>query len=142
MNVWIKWIYVFAAPVREVDIRWVENKITCMSEGIYPEPELTWTTSPLSHLSPPDRPTVQQTEQQLYSISSSLTLSDGSIDSYSCVVSAGNSSRKVTIFKPSKCLHHRLGPTDMRGNISLSLSLSLPKCRLFLHVHTVNTLFN
>ncbi|KAI3354910.1 hypothetical protein L3Q82_004708 [Scortum barcoo] len=62
------------ALVGEVDIQQVGNRITCSSEGIYPEPELTWSTSPPSNVTFNNTATVQQTEQQLYNISSSLTV--------------------------------------------------------------------
>ncbi|XP_037828994.1 uncharacterized protein LOC108228352 isoform X7 [Kryptolebias marmoratus] len=75
------------APVSEVSISQEGNRITCSSEGIYPEPELTWSTSPPSNMELQDRTRVQQTEEQLYSISSSLMVSDRDPDlSYSCTV--------------------------------------------------------
>uniref|UniRef100_A0A8C5DNZ3 Ig-like domain-containing protein n=1 Tax=Gouania willdenowi TaxID=441366 RepID=A0A8C5DNZ3_GOUWI len=58
------------APVQRVDMVRAGNSITCSSEGVYPEPELTWSSSPQSSS------TVQQTEEKLYNISSSLKLSD------------------------------------------------------------------
>ncbi|XP_061594909.1 NLR family CARD domain-containing protein 3-like isoform X2 [Cololabis saira] len=94
------------APVQHVNIEQVQDKITCSSEGIYPEPGLVWTTSPpssrdLQNLQNP--PTVQQTEQQLYSISSSLILSDGDTDlDYICTVSTpANSSRRSILLQPA-----------------------------------------
>ncbi|MEQ2210421.1 hypothetical protein XENOCAPTIV_013199, partial [Xenoophorus captivus] len=54
----------------------VENRIICSSKGIYPQPELTWSTIPPSNTTMQNRTTVQQTEEQLYSISSSLMVSD------------------------------------------------------------------
>ncbi|XP_061568194.1 uncharacterized protein LOC133422260 [Cololabis saira] len=96
------------APVQHVNIEQVQNKITCSSEGIYPEPGLIWTTDPpssmnlqnLQNLQNP--PTVQQTEQQLYSISSSLVLSDGDTDlDYICTVSTPANSRRSTLLQPA-----------------------------------------
>uniref|UniRef100_A0A8D0AYH6 Ig-like domain-containing protein n=1 Tax=Sander lucioperca TaxID=283035 RepID=A0A8D0AYH6_SANLU len=66
-----------------------ENRITCSSEGIYPQPELTWSTSPLSDVSLENNPTVQQTEQLLYNINSSLIASVTDLV-YSCTVSTLN----------------------------------------------------
>uniref|UniRef100_A0A8C5GTB9 Ig-like domain-containing protein n=1 Tax=Gouania willdenowi TaxID=441366 RepID=A0A8C5GTB9_GOUWI len=58
------------------------NSATCSSEGVYPEPNLTWSSSPQSNS------TVQQTEEKLYNISSSLKLSDMDGDLLlSCTVS-------------------------------------------------------
>ncbi|KAM4533475.1 uncharacterized protein PAE49_021979 [Odontesthes bonariensis] len=85
------------APVRKVSIDQVGNRITCSSNWIYPEPELTWSTSPPSNMSLQDTASVQQTEQQLYNISSSLILSDSDTDLiYSCTVSTRTSSRRAT----------------------------------------------
>ncbi|XP_061600113.1 protein NLRC3-like isoform X2 [Cololabis saira] len=90
------------APVQHVNIEQVEDKITCSSEGIYPEPGLTWTTNPPSSLNLQNPPTVQETEQQLYSISSSLVLSDGDADlEYICTVSTAANSRRSTLLQPA-----------------------------------------
>uniref|UniRef100_A0A3B4U0A5 Ig-like domain-containing protein n=1 Tax=Seriola dumerili TaxID=41447 RepID=A0A3B4U0A5_SERDU len=78
----------FAAPVRKVDLQQVGDRITCSSEGIYPEPELTWSTSPPSNVTFKNQPEVQKTEQLLYNISSYLIPSDTDTDvGYSCTVS-------------------------------------------------------
>uniref|UniRef100_A0A3B4U3D0 Ig-like domain-containing protein n=1 Tax=Seriola dumerili TaxID=41447 RepID=A0A3B4U3D0_SERDU len=62
------------SPVGKVDLQQVGNRITCSSEGIYPEPELTWSTSPPSTVTFKSQAEVQETEQLLYNISSSLTI--------------------------------------------------------------------
>ena len=78
----------------------MENQITCSSEGIYPEPGLSWSTSPPSSMNL-QKPTVQQTEQQLYNISSSLILSDSDPDlDYSCTVSTAANKKRATLMKP------------------------------------------
>ncbi|XP_061601151.1 butyrophilin subfamily 1 member A1-like [Cololabis saira] len=90
------------APVQRVNIEKTQNKIICSSEGIYPEPGLTWTTSPPSSRNLQNPPTVHQTEQQLYSISSSLVLSDNDTDlDYICTVSTAANSRRTTLLKPA-----------------------------------------
>uniref|UniRef100_A0A8C3B1M6 Ig-like domain-containing protein n=1 Tax=Cyclopterus lumpus TaxID=8103 RepID=A0A8C3B1M6_CYCLU len=91
----------FAAPVRKVDIRQLENRITCSSEGIYPEPALTWTTKPPFNETLQNQTTVPQTEQQLYSISSFLVASAPGLD-YSCTVSTRVSQRRATWSLPSR----------------------------------------
>uniref|UniRef100_A0A8C5GED2 Ig-like domain-containing protein n=1 Tax=Gouania willdenowi TaxID=441366 RepID=A0A8C5GED2_GOUWI len=68
------------APVQTVDMVTSGNSITCSSEGIYPKPELTWSSSPQSSN------TVQQTEEKLYNISSSMKLSDMDGDQLNCTV--------------------------------------------------------
>lgn len=97
-----KWILSFAAPISEVHIQQDENSITCSSKGIYPEPKLTWSTSPPSTNTFKKPTTVQQTDQQLYTISSSLIRVHGVTDlTYSCKVSAGTN-QKTTLLKESK----------------------------------------
>ncbi|KAK2886737.1 hypothetical protein Q8A73_020683 [Channa argus] len=84
------------APVSKIHIEQVGNRITCSSEGIYPEPEITWSTNPPSTFKNTTR--VQQTEQQLYNISSSLILSDHVPDvDHSCSISTRRNSRRATL---------------------------------------------
>uniref|UniRef100_A0A3Q3LYW2 HERV-H LTR-associating 2b, tandem duplicate 2 n=1 Tax=Mastacembelus armatus TaxID=205130 RepID=A0A3Q3LYW2_9TELE len=88
------------APVNKVNIEQVENRITCSSNGIYPEPELIWSTNPPSTLTLEAKTTVQQTEQQLYCISSLLILSDSVTDlDYICTVSTNRNERRTTLLK-------------------------------------------
>ncbi|XP_061581911.1 uncharacterized protein LOC133447284 isoform X2 [Cololabis saira] len=90
------------APVQHISIEQVQNEISCSSEGIYPEPGLTWTTNPPSSMNLQKPPTVQQTEQQLYSISSSLILSDRDSDlDYICTVSTSANSRRSILLQPA-----------------------------------------
>uniref|UniRef100_A0A3Q3G8N4 CD276 antigen-like n=1 Tax=Kryptolebias marmoratus TaxID=37003 RepID=A0A3Q3G8N4_KRYMA len=90
------------APVSEVSISQEGNRITCSSEGIYPEPELTWSTSPPSNMELQNRTRVQQTEEQLYSISSSLMVSDRDPDLiYSCTVRTQRNLKTATLIKPT-----------------------------------------
>uniref|UniRef100_A0A3B4TVL0 Ig-like domain-containing protein n=1 Tax=Seriola dumerili TaxID=41447 RepID=A0A3B4TVL0_SERDU len=78
----------------------VRNRITCSSEGIYPEPELTWSTSPPSNVTFKNQTEVQETEQLLYNIRSSLTVSDSDSDlSYSCSISTRRNKRRATLVK-------------------------------------------
>ncbi|XP_035981036.1 CD276 antigen-like [Fundulus heteroclitus] len=86
------------APVSKVIINQEKNRIICTSEGIYPEPELTWSTDPPSNTTALNiTSSIQQTEEKLYSISSSLKVSD--VDpylTYSCTVSTQRSRKTVT----------------------------------------------
>uniref|UniRef100_A0A3B5AU50 Ig-like domain-containing protein n=1 Tax=Stegastes partitus TaxID=144197 RepID=A0A3B5AU50_9TELE len=85
-------------PVHQVNIQQVENNITCSSEGIYPQPELTWSTTPPSNIKLHNTSTVQQTEEQLYSISSSLILSHSHTDLvYSCTVKTRRNKTTATL---------------------------------------------
>ncbi|XP_035980900.1 uncharacterized protein LOC110367292 isoform X1 [Fundulus heteroclitus] len=85
------------APVSKVSLSQVENRITCSSDGIYPEPELTWSINPPS-TALQNRTTVQQTDKQLYNISSSLMVSgNGSDLTYSCTVGTLGKKKTATV---------------------------------------------
>ncbi|KAG7239532.1 hypothetical protein INR49_028823, partial [Caranx melampygus] len=86
------------APVVKVDLQQVGDNITCSSEGIYPEPQLTWSTRPPSNVTFKNQTKVQETEQLLYNISSSLILSDTDLI-YSCNISTRSNWRRVTLLK-------------------------------------------
>ncbi|XP_028289307.1 uncharacterized protein LOC114453553 [Parambassis ranga] len=105
------------APVSKVDIQQEGNRISCSSEGIYPQPELTWSTRPPSIIHLQNSSTVQQTEQQLYTISSSLILSDSHTDlTYSCTVTTRRNSRRALIKSAS------ISGSDSETTISCSAS--------------------
>ncbi|KAG7244884.1 hypothetical protein INR49_026222 [Caranx melampygus] len=91
----------------------MENRITCSSQGIYPEPQLTWSTSPPSNMRRLHSTTIiQQTAQLLYNISSNIILPDGDADlSYSCSINTGTSRRKATLFKPTSITGSRTETT-------------------------------
>uniref|UniRef100_A0A4W6G4P5 Ig-like domain-containing protein n=1 Tax=Lates calcarifer TaxID=8187 RepID=A0A4W6G4P5_LATCA len=109
------------APVSKVKILRVENRIICSSEGIYPEPDLTWSTRPPSNLTLQNQTSIQQTEQQLYNISSSLILSDSETDLiYICTISTRSNSRRAALFKPSECEKFSSSTTVIICNICMS----------------------
>ncbi|XP_053293051.1 uncharacterized protein LOC128453934 isoform X1 [Pleuronectes platessa] len=89
-----------AAPVRHVDIEQVKDSFTCRSEGIYPEPQLTWSTRPPSNLTLQNQTTVKRTEQQLYEISSTLTLSDRDTVLI-CSISTRSGRRSAVWYQPT-----------------------------------------
>ncbi|XP_029955955.1 uncharacterized protein LOC115394745 [Salarias fasciatus] len=95
------------APVVDVKMRKEENRIICSSEGIYPDPGLTWSTDPPSNLTLQGDASVAnttETEDRRYNIRSFMTLSDSDEDrSYSCNISTRSNWRKVTL----KQLHLR-----------------------------------
>ncbi|XP_014867825.1 PREDICTED: HERV-H LTR-associating protein 2 isoform X1 [Poecilia mexicana] len=84
------------APVSDIRIHQDGNRITCSSEGIYPQPELTWSTEPPSNTALQNRTTVHQTEEKLYDISSSLTGPDGPDLIYSCSIRTRRNQRRAT----------------------------------------------
>ncbi|XP_051796431.1 programmed cell death 1 ligand 1-like [Acanthochromis polyacanthus] len=94
------------APVQEVNIQQVENRMSCSSEGIYPQPELTWSTTPPSNINLHNTTTVQQNEEQLYSISSSLILSDNDTDLvYSCTVKTRRNNMTASLSRTRKSVN-------------------------------------
>uniref|UniRef100_A0A3B3WE28 Ig-like domain-containing protein n=1 Tax=Poecilia mexicana TaxID=48701 RepID=A0A3B3WE28_9TELE len=84
------------APVSDIRIHQDGNRITCSSEGIYPQPELTWSTEPPSNTALQNRTTVHQTEEKLYDISSSLTGPDGPDLTYSCSIRTRRNQKTAT----------------------------------------------
>lgn len=85
------------APVCKVKIEQTEDSITCSSNEIYPQPELKWSTKPPSNLTIMNQ-TVHQTHQQVYTIRSSLHLSDNSEGlEYICNVTTEESYQKATV---------------------------------------------
>uniref|UniRef100_A0A3B5R1K2 Ig-like domain-containing protein n=1 Tax=Xiphophorus maculatus TaxID=8083 RepID=A0A3B5R1K2_XIPMA len=88
------------------------NRITCSSEGIYPQPELTWSTEPPSNTTLQNRTTVHQTEEKLYDISSSLTVPDCSDRIYSCTIRtqltfAGTKWWRATLAEPGQQMYRK-----------------------------------
>ncbi|TWW71373.1 hypothetical protein D4764_17G0008560 [Takifugu flavidus] len=71
------------ALIRNVNIKQVNDTITCSSERIYPEPELSWSTNPPSPMRDPPKPEVQLMEDGLYKISSTIDKNSTAL-SYSC----------------------------------------------------------
>lgn len=91
-----------AAPLGEIHIQLLGSQVSCRAEDIYPLPQLTWSTWPASDLSPGEEPSVQETQEQLFTINSSLTLDHTPPTtqdvSYSCIVHTASSSRMATFF--------------------------------------------
>lgn len=114
------------APVREVNIEKAENRITCSSEGIYPEPVLTWSTSRQTVFR--STTIVQQSgpNRELYNIKSSVIFPDTKHDftdmTYSCTVRT-RSNHKTAILsnrnlKEGKCvLRFVLSQSDSTNQI-------------------------
>uniref|UniRef100_A0A3B5MI45 Ig-like domain-containing protein n=1 Tax=Xiphophorus couchianus TaxID=32473 RepID=A0A3B5MI45_9TELE len=85
------------APVSTIRIHQDGNRITCSSEGIYPQPELTWSTEPPSNTTLNESTRIQKTEDQLYDISSSLTVPDGSDRIYSCTIRTRSNNKTLIL---------------------------------------------
>ncbi|XP_053198837.1 programmed cell death 1 ligand 1-like [Scomber japonicus] len=114
------------APVHEVNFQKVENRIICSSDGIYPEPELTWSINPPSSLTLQSTTKVQRTEQQLYNISSSLMLSDNVTDlDYICTINTHTNSRRASLIRQS---HQSMEMKEYRWNCSIYKKTLVTRC--------------
>lgn len=97
----ILFCFVLTAPVGKVNIQREENNITCSSVGIYPKPQLTWSTSPPSNEAFTNPTEVRKTEQLLYNISNSMTLTNTHLN-YTCIITSGRHKGRATLFQTSK----------------------------------------
>uniref|UniRef100_A0A3B5R9N0 Ig-like domain-containing protein n=1 Tax=Xiphophorus maculatus TaxID=8083 RepID=A0A3B5R9N0_XIPMA len=86
------------APVSAIRIHQDGNRITCSSEGIYPQPELTWSTEPPCKTTLQNKTMVQQTDEQLYNITSCLMDHDPNLTYYCTVKTQTN--QKTGLVKP------------------------------------------
>uniref|UniRef100_A0A3B4YXN3 Ig-like domain-containing protein n=1 Tax=Seriola lalandi dorsalis TaxID=1841481 RepID=A0A3B4YXN3_SERLL len=117
------------APVDQVDLQQVENRITCSSEGIYPEPELTWSTSPPPSLNLQHKTTKQKTEQLLYNIRSYLILSDSDLG-YSCTVSTLFPEEVSEAFTASSLILIWTQLAIIFANLKIVIVEMFPKCNI------------
>ncbi|RVE59121.1 hypothetical protein OJAV_G00201350 [Oryzias javanicus] len=78
------------APVLDINIQHSGNEIICSSDGIYPEPELTWSPDQTD-----PNTSSTQTEQKLYNIRSAVASADSK--DVSCTVSTPADSRRATL---------------------------------------------
>ncbi|KAI4806636.1 hypothetical protein KUCAC02_017453 [Chaenocephalus aceratus] len=104
------------APVSKVELHQDGNTITCSSEGVYPKPEISWSTDPPSNQNLTEKIKVQQIGQ-LYNINSSLT-SVPDVE-YNCTVSTGRNKMAATLFKQTS-LSGSSAETTMRCTSSKS----------------------
>uniref|UniRef100_A0A3B3WRH7 Ig-like domain-containing protein n=1 Tax=Poecilia mexicana TaxID=48701 RepID=A0A3B3WRH7_9TELE len=104
------------APVSDIRIHQDGNRITCSSEGIYPQPELTWSTEPPSNTALQNRTTVHQTEEKLYNITSCLTDHDPNLTYYCTVKTQTN--QKTGLVKPGCTANSTKTPNkpEIHGN--------------------------
>ncbi|XP_007565129.1 programmed cell death 1 ligand 1-like isoform X1 [Poecilia formosa] len=117
------------APVKTVNLRRAENRIICSSDGIYPEPNLTWSTEPQSKFVLHSSTLVQLTEQQLFNISSSLTVPDNDTDlTYVCTVTSRKNHKTERLVNPETAGRAQ-GFGIVAGVILVSMStMAVPFC--------------
>ncbi|XP_037549914.1 uncharacterized protein hhla2b.2, partial [Nematolebias whitei] len=99
------------APVTGVRITAAGDRITCSSEGIYPEPNLTWSVISPLNTTLQSRYITQQPEHPLYSISSFLMVSDRVSDLvYNCTVRTRSNQRTAVVRQQSTNGHFKTIP--------------------------------
>ncbi|XP_062235192.1 V-set and immunoglobulin domain-containing protein 10-like [Platichthys flesus] len=104
----------------------VEDSFTCRSEGIYPEPQLTWSTRPPSNVTLQNQTSVKETEQQLYEISSTVTLSDR--DSVLiCSISTRSGRRSAVWYQPTPV---HVSPSETTTTINCTAPNTKPPTHL------------
>ena len=97
------------APVAGVDLRLVNNTVTCNSGAIYPRPQLTWSVSNHPATVLQNTTEVHEDDQGLYDISGSLrTVYNDTESIYSCLVQNEHSARKATMRLHRKSLKIRM----------------------------------
>ncbi|XP_072319771.1 tapasin-related protein-like [Eucyclogobius newberryi] len=97
------------APVTALTMEQREGLLVCRSEDIYPQPNVSWT--------PDARPQtlVQETQNQLYSVSSSLTFDP--LQQYTCNISTRHSWKSATY-----SLH---SPIEMSRHVTIPCTTSV-----------------
>uniref|UniRef100_A0A8C6ST52 Ig-like domain-containing protein n=1 Tax=Neogobius melanostomus TaxID=47308 RepID=A0A8C6ST52_9GOBI len=82
------------APVLEVSLQQEEERLLCRSENIYPRPDVDWTPSP----EPLDKPLTNFTSSEtgLFSVLSTVPLTQRPLEEYTCNVSTKHSWRSAT----------------------------------------------
>lgn len=115
-------------PVLKVSLRQEGQQLLCSSEGIYPEPTVTWT--PLSDSDEPrTSASVNGTNEGLFNIFSSVTLPpDSTAKSYTCNISTPYSWNSTSITPPR--------PVKSLDNLKyLWILLALPVALVALLIH-------
>ncbi|KAL7373632.1 hypothetical protein ABVT39_011131 [Epinephelus coioides] len=116
---------VVKAPVREVDIEFRGDSVTCRAEGIYPAPTLSWSTDP-----PTDprllqiKTSIRKNKLGFYNIQSSLMPAGNgtNLTTYICSVTGGSNKRTTTL-KHEASINASVGSNVM---VPCSLPHSLP----------------
>lgn len=103
---------IIRAPVGDVDIELRGDEVTCRAGGIFPAPELTWSTDPPFHAgaSHQNRTSIYKDRLGFYHAESSLSLRghNATNQTYVCSVSNDVSSRKASL-KPEASIQVSLG---------------------------------
>lgn len=97
------YLYRFVAPVREIDIDFSGDVVTCAAEGIFPAPTLTWSTDPPADAQLLQNKTkAQKNKYGFYDIQSSLRLTGNITTNHTYVCSITSDSNRKTAFLKGK----------------------------------------
>lgn len=112
---------VVKAPVRDVDIEFGGNSVTCRAEGIYPAPTLTWSTDPPTDAQLLlDKTNMQKNKLGFYDIQSSLRLMENNTINQTCICCVTSDTNKKTAF-----LKHEVSIVASTGS-DVKVPCSLP----------------
>lgn len=95
----LKYSHFSLAPLDSVNLTSESDTLTCSAKGVYPAPTLVWSTEPPSdvQMRPPDE---QINAQGLYSVTSTVDKNPNT--TYICTVTAGDSTKRVSLKQQSK----------------------------------------
>ncbi|XP_050922865.1 V-set domain containing T-cell activation inhibitor 1 [Lates calcarifer] len=111
---------VIKAPVREIDIDFSGDVVTCAAEGIFPAPTLTWSTDPPADAQLLQNKTkAQKNKYGFYDIQSSLRLTGNITTNHTYVCSITSDSNRKTAFLKASVL--------ASAGSSVKISCSLPR---------------
>ncbi|KAK7118465.1 hypothetical protein R3I94_022081 [Phoxinus phoxinus] len=82
------------APVKSVDITLKDDTVTCSTSGVYPQPEVSWSSDP-----PANEPlnTFPLTEEKLFMVTSELKVGVTSTYKYSCSITSKGRTKTATL---------------------------------------------
>ncbi|XP_056105392.1 HERV-H LTR-associating protein 2 [Rhinichthys klamathensis goyatoka] len=86
------------APVKSVDITLKNDTVTCKTSGVYPKPDVSWSSEPLANES---LNTFQETEEKLFMVTSELKVGViGSTYKYTCSITSKDRTKTATLEEP------------------------------------------
>lgn len=84
------------APVKSVDITLKDDTVTCNTSGVYPRPEVSWSSEPLANEPLNSFP---QTEEKLFMVRSELKVGVISTYKYTCSITSKDRTKTATLEK-------------------------------------------
>ncbi|XP_077100979.1 HERV-H LTR-associating protein 2 [Siphateles boraxobius] len=94
-----KFVYVSVeAPIKSVDITLKNDTVTCNTSGVYPKPQVSWSSDPPANET---LNTFQQTEEKLFMVTSVLkVVVISSTYKYTCSITSKDRTKTATLEEP------------------------------------------